>query len=108
MHKLSFANLCQLIPQIVAVVATGVLLQVILMIFFSRVKDRRFSDFGNDRTFPFSGFIHLHFDPLSNLLLFVVGIENSRSILGADIIFLLVNCSGIVHAEKEAKQLSKT
>src|ERR1700679_2924241 len=45
-----------------AVVAAGIFLQIILVIFFCRIKYGRSGDFRDEGPFPFAGFVHLCLD----------------------------------------------
>src|SRR6185503_6137507 len=70
-----------LIPQDMAIVAAGILLQIRLVVRFRREKDAGFDDFRYDGSFPFPGFVNLRLDLLGGFLLLFRVIKDRRSIL---------------------------
>jgi hypothetical protein len=64
------------IPQVMAHVSAGMLLQIILVILFCRIKFRRFGDFRDDGVFPFAGFVDSRLDVFGDLPLFFAGVKD--------------------------------
>ena len=91
-----------LIPEDMAVVSTGILFQIILMVFFRRIKLCGLGDLCHDGPLPLSRFVHRGLHPFSSLFLPLGCIENCRPILIADIVVLTIQCGGIMHTEETA------
>ena len=100
-----FAVSCNSIPQNMTRVAAGILDKILLVVILGRIKFRGLGDLCYHRSLEFAGLIHLRFNALCGLPLFVTRIENGGSILGPYVVVLLIFRGGIMHAEKISQQL---
>src|SRR6476659_7947140 len=82
------------------------LLQIVLMFFFSVPEVRRRNNFGYNSSWPFSGSVHFTDQFLCRFLLLLAKIKNSGSVGSAHIISLPIFRSRIVDLEEKFQQLA--
>src|SRR5207237_5305040 len=94
-----------LVPEEVAGVSAGVLLQVLLMIVLRRPERAGGNDLGDDFPFPLPRARHLILHALGDLSLLLVVVEDRGAVLGADVVALAVERRRVVHAEEVAEEV---
>src|ERR1035438_280172 len=85
-------------------IASGMLDQVVLVVFLGLPPGACGGDLGEDGSLPLPAGIHLGFHALGGLPLSLRMEENGAAVRGALVIPLLVQGGGIVHAEEEMEQ----
>src|SRR4051812_48144290 len=82
-------------------VAAGIPLGIILMLGFGLPEVTRRNDFGHDLAWPQPGSIDVGDRVFGNPPLLIVGIEDRRSIAGADVVALAIARARVVDLEEE-------
>src|SRR5688572_18110158 len=92
------------VAQVVAGVATGLSLQIVLVVVLRSGERARGSDFGDDGAPPLARLFDLGLDRGCSLFLRRRGEEDGGPVLGSSVVALAVECGGVVHAKKPVLQ----